>query len=154
MPGGRPTDYNDEIVDKICKRISGGDSLVAICREAGFPSTNTVFQWIAKHAEFHDKYARAREAQTDAFAAEILDIADNGTNDYTEGEDGSERVNHDNINRSKLRVDTRKWLMSKLQPKKYGDRLDLNADVSVAGYVAVVPPAVADPAEWIKKNKT
>lgn len=81
----------------------------------------TVFRWLAQHGEFQEQYARAREAQADYLAEEILDIADDGTNDWMERE-GNTLVDHEHISRSKLRVDARKWLMSKLLPKKYGDR--------------------------------
>jgi hypothetical protein len=81
----------------------------------------------APNAEFRDQYARAREIQADYWAEEIIEIADDGTNDYIEKEnkDGStyEAVNSEHINRSRLRVDTRKWLMARQAPKKYGDRL-------------------------------
>jgi hypothetical protein len=72
------------------------------------------------------QYARAKEAQADAFAEEMLDIADDGTNDWMTkrfGETEVEMPNPEVLQRSKLRVDTRKWLMSKLQPKKYGEKL-------------------------------
>lgn len=124
---GRPSDYSVGLGDAICLLISEGQSLRAVCDQEGMPDKSTVFRWLAKHEEFRDKYARAREAQADEFAEEILDIADDGTNDYTErkNRDGStvEVVDQEHINRSRLRVDTRKWLMSKMAPKKYGDRV-------------------------------
>jgi hypothetical protein len=84
-------------------------------------------RWLAEHQEFRDQYARAREAQADYWAEEIVEIADDGTNDYVDrqNKDGStyETVNSEHINRSRLRVDTRKWLMARMAPKKYGDRI-------------------------------
>ena len=80
-----------------------------------------------KHSEFSEQYARAREQQQEFYAEEILDIADDGQNDYMErlNKNGEIEmvVNHENIQRSRLRVDTRKWIMSKLAPKKYGDKV-------------------------------
>lgn len=77
------------------------------------------------------QYTRAKEESADAMADEILDIADDGSNDYmtvTYGEEEREVINHEALQRSKLRVDTRKFLMAKMKPKRYGDKLDLTTD--------------------------
>ena len=92
------------------------------------PAMSTIFKWLNDYKEFSEQYARAKEAQADAFAEEILDIADDGTNDWVEihGRDGENtgwRENGEAIRRSVLRVDARKWLMGKLKPKKYGDKV-------------------------------
>jgi hypothetical protein len=88
------------------------------------PSQSMVFRWLAANTGFREQYAHARETQAEYWAEEIVSIADDGTNDtYLDG-DGNERVNHDVINRSRLRVDTRKWLMARMAPKKYGDRIE------------------------------
>lgn len=124
---GRPSDYTGDIVTEICGRLANGQSLREICANEDMPGKSTVFQWLAAHAEFADQYARARAAQIEHWADEIVEIADDGTNDWIERQnsDGStyEAVNSDHINRSRLRVDTRKWLMSKLAAKKYGDKV-------------------------------
>ena len=130
---GRPSDYSPEIADIICERIADGVSLREICRTEVMPSKAAVFRWLAAHADFRDQYARAREAQADALADELLDIADDGDNDWMErkGEDGQSlgwRENGEAIQRSRLRVDTRKWIASKLKPKKYGDKLAVGGD--------------------------
>jgi hypothetical protein len=82
--------------------------------------------WLSKNLEFREQYERAKREGAEAWAEEILDISDDGSNDFYIDEDGTEKVNHENIQRSRLRVDSRKWLMSKLLPKKYGDKVDLN----------------------------
>lgn len=92
------------------------------------PGKTTVLRWLRERDEFRVQYARAREDQADAFADEILEISDDGTNDTYKNEDGLDLLNHDHIQRSKLRVETRKWLMGKMAPKKYGDRLQLAND--------------------------
>jgi len=124
---GRPSDYNNEIAGKILGRLANGESLRHICADEELPDKATIFRWLLVHAEFRDQYARAREEQAEYWAEEILDIADDGTNDWVERENkyGSKylMVDHDHIARSRLRVDSRKWLMSKLLPKKYGDKL-------------------------------
>lgn len=73
--------------------------------------------------EFSEQYARAREAQADKLAEEALQIADDGRSDTYVDAEGNERTDTEVIQRSKLRVDTRKWLASKMAPKKYGDKV-------------------------------
>lgn len=127
MSAGRPSLYSDDLVTAICQRIAEGESLRAICRDEKMPACSTVFRWLAERTEFQEQYARATSARADMFAEEIIEISDDGSNDYMErkNSDGSsyEVVNTEVINRSRLRVDTRKWLMSKMAPKKYGDKI-------------------------------
>lgn len=136
---GRPTDYTTEIGDAICERLMNGESLRTICEPQDMPNRSTVFRWLAKanhenaeqtFIDFRDQYARSREEQADAIFDECLDIADNATNDYmaTQDDEGGVgyKLNGEHIQRSRLRVDTRKWMAGKLRPKKYGDKLDLN----------------------------
>lgn len=92
-----------------------------------------IMKWLSdgQHADFVQQYARAREVQAETMAEEMLAIADDGINDTCQDADGRTIVNHDVIARSRLRVDARKWLASKLAPKKYGDRLELAGEVGV-----------------------
>ena len=126
--GGRPTTYNKELADKICEELALGSSLRTVCGKEDMPSVKTVFNWMRTYQEFLHQYARAKEESADAMAEDMLDIADDGTNDYMETEDGKIVYNGDSVQRARLRVDTRKWLMSKMKPKKYGDKLDLTND--------------------------
>lgn len=127
----RPSKYSDKLATEICVRLAEGESLRQICAGDKMPSKSTVLRWLfdGEHKEFQDQYARAREIQAENWADEILEIADDGTNDWMkrEGRDGSEYevVNQEVIGRSRLRVDSRKWLMAKLMPKKYGDKSSL-----------------------------
>lgn len=129
--------YSEAVAERICEALANGRSLRSVCRDDGMPSQTTVFRWLAdeRFAPFRERYARAREAQADAIFDEIIDIADDGSNDWMERrrEDGSvdEAVNHEHIQRSKLRIDARKWMAGKLAPKKYGDKLDV--DVTSGG---------------------
>lgn len=118
----RQSSFKQETADTICQRIAEGESLRAICADAKMPDKSTVMRWLAQIDAFRDQYARAREAQADHMADEILQIADDGSNDTYQAENG-EAVNHDVIARSRLRVDARKWLAAKLAPKKYGDKV-------------------------------
>lgn len=109
MPGGRPSKYTKALAARICQRIAEGESLRKICADPAMPSMFTIFHWLGDEskAEFSKQYAHARDAQADSLADEIVDIAD------TEEDPAKARV----------RVDARKWVASKLKPKKYGDKL-------------------------------
>lgn len=124
---GRPSSYTEKLGADICARLADGESLRTICRDSKMPDKATVFRWLAQDEgevkAFRDQYARAREAQADRLAEEILEIADDGRNDTYTDEEGRARTDQDVIARSRLRVDARKWLASKLAPKKYGERI-------------------------------
>ena len=138
----RSTEYSQETAEFICLRIANGESLRKIVSDADMPASSTVFKWLSEQRSFAEQYARAREAQMEVMAQEIIDIADDGRNDTYIDEEGNEHTNQDAINRSKLRVDTRKWLMSKLAPKKYGDRLGVEHSGEL-GIKTILLPAPA-----------
>jgi hypothetical protein len=121
---GRPSSFTPEIADEICEKLIDGKSLRSICCDPAMPGVATVCRWLAANDEFRKQYARAREAQADTLADEIVDIADDGSNDYM-GED--DKYNGDAVQRSKLRVDARKWVAAKLKPKKYGEKIDVTS---------------------------
>lgn len=125
---GRPSVYTEATADAICERLADGESLRTICDSDEMPAKSTVFKWLAEKPEFSDRYARAREAQADSLVDEMLDIADDGRNDWIErrnddGENIGWRENGEVIRRSVLRIDARKWMAAKLQPKKYGEKI-------------------------------
>ncbi|GAA4393526.1 hypothetical protein [Hymenobacter koreensis] len=119
---GRPSDYSPELATLICERITEGESLRAICRDEEMPDKTTVLRWLRVHEEFRTQYAQAREDQAETLLDEIFEIADDTTHDTIHGEFGP-RPDTEWIGRSKLRVDARKWAMSKLAPKKYGEKI-------------------------------
>ncbi len=126
-PVGRPTDYTQELADKLCAEIAMGYSVRTICSKEGMPAVTTFFRWIKEKPDFRLQYAYATEERTEAMSEDILDIADDGSNDLMTIQKGNteyEIENKEVTNRSRLRVDTRKWLMSKMKPKKYGDKID------------------------------
>lgn len=124
---GRPSKFNTKICNAICTKIAEGKSVRSICSEKKMPARRTVMNWLQQHEEFQVQYTRACELRAAFWAEEIIEIADDSTNDFMERKrkDGSVETvpDHENVQRSKLRVDSRKWLMSKLVPKKYGDKL-------------------------------
>ncbi|MCR4285649.1 MAG: terminase small subunit protein [Candidatus Kaiserbacteria bacterium] len=128
-PGeGHPPVYSFALAQKICSRISKGESIRHIVRDKDMPSPAIIFRWLLdpKKQEFWEIYEKARNIQAELMFEELLDIADDGFNDYMlrEGKDGEdyEVVNAEHIQRSKLRVDTRKWYLSKVLPRKFGER--------------------------------
>jgi hypothetical protein len=129
---GRATEFDQAIADVICDRLTNGESLRSIALDDAMPAASTVYKWLSQNEQFADQYAHAREAQADTLADEIVDIADDGSNDWMERELESgktiEVVNAEHIARSRLRVDARKWVAAKLKPKKYGDRQLIGSD--------------------------
>ena len=131
---GRPSIFNLELASEICARIAtSADSIATICEADDMPTAKSVFLWLAKHPDFLQQYAHAKQAQADYLAEEMLDIADDGRNDWMErlDKDGKSigwELNGEHVQRSRVRLDTRKWLASKLKPKKYGDAVTLKGD--------------------------
>jgi hypothetical protein len=127
----RASGFTQAIGDAICERLSDGESLRSICDSEDMPNKATVFRWLAADEAFRDQYAAAREAQADAMVDDMLDIADDGRNDWMAkrndaGEVTAWQENGEALRRSALRIDARKWLAGKMQPKKYGDKVQLD----------------------------
>lgn len=129
---GRPSSYTPKAGEELCRRIVEGETLRQICADEHMPDKSTVHRWLLNVADktlddFRDQYARAREAQMDHYADEIIEICDDGSNDWIQRESEKGRIetvcDHEHVNRSRLRVDTRKWLMSKIAAKRYGDKI-------------------------------
>ena len=114
MPGGRPSKYSVEAAEEICARLAEGESLRAICREDHLPSESTVRQWALEDREgFSARYTQARDIGLDCLADEVLEIADGGSDD---------------VARDRLRFDARRWHLSKLAPKRYGEKVEVAGD--------------------------
>lgn len=120
MEGG---DYTAELAERICAEIIDGKSVRTICKMEGMPDRATVVRWLRKHEDFKALYDRACIERAEAYAEEIIDIADDGSNDYVPDGDGHMRFDSEHVQRSKLRVDSRKWICAKMKPKKYGEKL-------------------------------
>ena len=120
---GRPTKFTQELADKICETIStSSKGLRTICSENDI-STPTLLKWLSENEQFSIQYARAKELQADYLVEEMLSIADDSSSDTISTEFG-EKENKEWVNRSRLKCDTRKWIASKLAPKKYSDKVD------------------------------
>lgn len=112
MPAGRPTIYTEELAKKILERISEGESVRSIARDPEMPTASTIFDWAIHKEGFSEQYDKARDIGMEVRAEEIEDIA------------GDDKLD---VNRAKLIVDTKKWNMSKLKPKRFGDKLDVTS---------------------------
>jgi hypothetical protein len=119
---GRPTVYSATTADTICRRLTEGETLVHICRDKDMPTRSTVHLWRDTVEGFSDRYVRARERQAETWADEIIDIADDSAADTIHTDHG-QKADNEWINRSKLRVQTRQWLMGKAAPKQFGDKV-------------------------------
>ncbi len=130
---GRPSLYTEALAAEICRRLAEGETLRSLCRDPTMPDKATVLRWLAdkKKTDFREQYVYAREMQADALFDEALEIADDASGDWTEDKDGKKVVDHENIQRSRLRVDARKWAAGKMAPKKYGDKLDLGGSIGI-----------------------
>jgi hypothetical protein len=125
---GRPTMYNANLAQKICDLVASCDygyNRLAQLHD-DLPERITVNIWRRKYPEFAAMYTSAKSAQIEFLTEEILEIADDGKNDYMQNCSEEEgyvgwKVNGEHIARSRLRIDTRKWLAAKLVPRLYGD---------------------------------
>jgi hypothetical protein len=127
---GRPTDYNPELAERICELVAIHDmGLKRLTAEfPDLPNKSNINKWRRKYPEFRAQYAQAKCEQLEFMTEDILEIADNATNDWMEHYDKNNeciswRVNGEHIQRSRVRIDARKWLAAKLAPKIYGDAL-------------------------------
>ncbi|MGL4297355.1 MAG: terminase small subunit protein [Aestuariivirga sp.] len=130
--GGRPSLYTPALIEEIFQRIANGEPLRQICRDEHMPHWNTVYDWLERDQSLSVRFARARERGEEAIAAECLDIADSAKNDWMEAhgqDDAGYKLNGEHIQRSKLRIETRLKLLAKWNPKKWGDKVDLNHGV-------------------------
>jgi hypothetical protein len=128
---GQPTKYNDSLASTILRLMTTGMSLKRICDQPGMPCADSVYYWQAIHPDFSVRYARAMLDRAQFWAEEILDISDDGSNDWVEQQRNGRTVmvaDHEHIQRSRLRVDTRKFLMAKLDPKRWGDKIQVSGD--------------------------
>jgi hypothetical protein len=127
---GRPTKYDDDIARRICELVAGTTlTLHQIARELGLGHGGVILAWAHRHQDFGQQYARAREHQMQLRADELLEIADDTSNDWMEIETESGQVvrtlNHEHVKRSEVRIKTRMWLMQRYAPKVFGERLTL-----------------------------
>lgn len=118
----RPTTKTPALVEEIVLRTAEGESLRAICGSTHMPSRSTVHKWLVEDRVFLDQYAIARELRADVMFDETIAIADDASNDWVDGDKGPV-FDHEHVQRSRLRIDARKWALARMVPKKYGDKV-------------------------------
>jgi hypothetical protein len=111
---GRPSIYSEEIATEFCRLLALGNTLRSLCATDQFPAPQTIYDWIEKYPDFSEQYARARSQQADHYAEMIIDEAF-GASDASIG---------------RLRMDALKWAASKIAPKKYGDKIEVESNQS------------------------
>ena len=114
-------------IDHVLSELEAGRSLRDICKnDPVMPKPSTFLDWVAQSPELAERYTRAREAGAEKRAEELEHLVDA---EYIEDKDG--RIDSARVNARRLQVDTKKWLLSKMFPKKYGDKVDLNHSGSI-----------------------
>lgn len=123
---GRPSIFTQVTANEICKRISNNESLRSICRDEKMPSLATVINWLldTKYSEFLVQYRVARDIQAEHMFEEVREIAEKAIADI-EGDDKSDGAR---VQARKLEVDTLKWILSRMNPKKYSDKIDVTSE--------------------------
>ena len=128
MPAGRPTKYDRKTANLICNLLARGQSLRQICALDSMPHRDTVYEWIREHKEFSDHYTRSRQLQEDEYFDFMRDIAFDDSRDVT-GE--LKMPNGVAVNRDRLKIDTLKWTLGRMNPGKYGDKVQAEHSGSV-----------------------
>jgi hypothetical protein len=141
--------YTPQIARKICEQIMQGKTLNQICKHHNMPSKERVVHWLAqpKNEDFREMYYYARRVQAEILVDEIIEIADDNENDWTpsfnkKGEQNGWKPDHECIQRSRVRIDTRKWLAAKMLPRMYGEKVDVTH--SVTGDLAKIMDAASN----------
>jgi hypothetical protein len=117
----RPSEFTQEVANKILDRVSEGEMLTKICNEEGMPPRKTVYTWMAARPAFKDAYARAREEWAEFYEERVLAIAFDDKGDFFI-ENGKTVADHARVQRARLQVDTLKWFMMKWAPRRYGEK--------------------------------
>lgn len=125
---GRPSKYTKKLAEEVCARLAEGESMRKIAKDDHMPTSRTMFNWLSTKDAFLQQYEISKAECADMYAEEIIEIADDTSNDYIDvsdenGATGATRLNTEHVQRSRLRIDSRKWVASKLKPKKYGDKV-------------------------------
>jgi len=131
MPSGETSTYTQEVAERICEQLADGQTLRQVCKADDMPPESTVRRWVLDDREgFAAQYTQAREIGYHVMADELLEVADDAQNDWMERQDDGDKLtyvlNGEHVQRSRLRLDTRKWLLSKALPKIYGDKQQID----------------------------
>ncbi len=133
----RGVTFSEPLFAAILARLRTGEGLRQVCRDEGMPDPSSVLEWLGRDPSLAQHYAQARESGYSLVGEDLIDIADDSRNDWMDRETSSGRVervvDRECIERTRLRLDTRKWMLAKMLPKIYGDRVSM--DVTVAAFI-------------------
>lgn len=133
MPAGRPSKYRKETGELICALLGRGKSLMEICELDSMPTRETVYNWLQKDKDFFNAYARARVLQEEHY----FDLIANVAFDESRDESGELRIpNAVAVQRDRLKVDTLKWKLGRMNPRKYGDKIEVSGELAVKRVVS------------------
>lgn len=137
---GRPSTYTDEIAAAICERLSEGEDLVTICADPAMPARRTVYEWMDVHPDFRTNCARAREAQAEVMDHRILAVAG--------------KIEREELNpkAGAVVLSALQWRAERLDRRRYGQKVALDVDASVAHYVVEVP-APQNREQWLAEHQ-
>jgi len=142
----RPSKYTTDLGDDICRRLAAGESARQICRDDAMPAMSTLMKWLtdSDKVTFSEQYARARDCQADYYADQIVDIAD----ELSEAAEASE------LARAKLQIDSRKWKVARMSPRKYGDKQQIDHTSSDDAFKPTVIKLVAqsNESDWYSRD--
>ncbi len=145
---GRPSSFTDETADRICERLSSGESLIHITKDPKMPSQAVVYLWLSKFPVFLEKYTRAREFWAEHQFERMMHIAETpmlGKRTKVKNDGSKEVITGDMVDHRRLLVDTIKWSLARMSPKKYSDRQDINLKTPEG--ITVNVRSVLDPKE-------
>lgn len=138
MANASNTTYSEEVVSTIFARIAQGESVVSICSDPGMPAQSAFYKWMDSKPELVERYTCARKSQANTIFDKMLNVAENTEIGITKKikPEGEEITEGDMLGHRKLKIDTYKWILSKLEPKKYGEKIDIDmtADVTTHQY--------------------
>jgi hypothetical protein len=122
---GRPTIYSKELTDNICTLIAQGNSMRSICERKEMPEMQTIWRWLREYKLFSEQYAKATIDRTESQLEELNNLGDTSIDEAKLADPKSANAI---VQAYKLKADNMKWVMSKMKPKKYGDKLELGGD--------------------------
>jgi hypothetical protein len=155
---GAPSKFTEELFSKILRELSFSDnSIVNICKSNNI-SADAFFDWLIKYENLSQRYTRARERQADFLADQIIEIANEKSGDIVKiMKDGKliEVEDKEFVSRSKLKIEARKWIASKLKPKKYSERIEVDQKTEVSGEInhVITGMIIVDEEEKTEENE-
>lgn len=153
---GRPTKYDPAKVEEVLAQLCEGQTLSAICRKPGMPHLNTMLGWVREDRDgLSVRYARARALGCELIADAIIDLADDIPL-MVMGSDGKMMPNHAGIAQVRVQIDARKWMLAKMMPEKYGNRVQVESEQAIGPqHITILyqDSPVAEPIDALERDK-